>query len=388
MSIAVMSRLFKAHLGSASRKMLAIRLGDFADDDGRGIWPTVGRLASETELSERTVQRLLKEFVDEGLLVVVSEGGGRPGQATRYDFSMDKITRLEQAKSSVNGCHHVTGDTMAPVTLTAETGDTDDIDGCHHVTQTVIEPLDKSLSERARESEREAKEDRKAFQRAFKKSFSAWPTFLSDSEPDAFRAWSGLSIDERKMASEEAGRYVEAARSSGRKHVCSFAVYLREKRWEKLPARAEPAVDAPVPAAPFGKMWAARVYEHLFAGPSQVGNLTQLERRMVDEGRYTAVQFMAEKQAKQGFPQVNQMFELASGGRGSLVPAWLRPLADRMVPVKVGGDVWCAWIAAHVERGWPWPDVGRMEFVHLPAGGPDALNDLQDQLRELKNDNA
>ena len=49
MSIAVMSRLFKAQLGSPSRKMLAIRLADFADDDGRGIWPTVGRLAQETE---------------------------------------------------------------------------------------------------------------------------------------------------------------------------------------------------------------------------------------------------------------------------------------------------------------------------------------------------
>ena len=36
MSIAVMSRLFKAQLGSPSRKMLAIRLADFADDVGRG----------------------------------------------------------------------------------------------------------------------------------------------------------------------------------------------------------------------------------------------------------------------------------------------------------------------------------------------------------------
>ncbi|WQP08750.1 helix-turn-helix domain-containing protein [Sinorhizobium meliloti] len=66
MSIAIMSQLFRAHLGSTNRKMLAVRLADFADDDGKGIWPTVGRLAQETELSQRSVQRILAEFVEEG----------------------------------------------------------------------------------------------------------------------------------------------------------------------------------------------------------------------------------------------------------------------------------------------------------------------------------
>ena len=388
MSIAVMSRLFKAQLGSPSRKMLAIRLGDFADDDGRGIWPTVGRLAHETELSERTVQRLLKDFVDEGLLVVVSEGGGRPGTSTRYDFNMTKLASFEERKSALDGCHHVTGDTMTPVTLDAERGDTDDREGCHHVTRTVIEPLDKPLSERARESGKEIREERKATERSFKKAFSAWPTFLSDSEPDAYRAWGSLSVEDRQSAFDEAGRYVEAARATGRKHICSFAVYLREKRWEKLPAQAAAALDAPTLAPPFGKMWSAQVYEQLLAGSIQIGNLSPIERRLVEDGKFTAQHLLMEKQAKQGFPVVNELFERAASRRGARVPAWLQPVAERMVPVKVGDDLWCAWIAEHTRRGWPWPDVGRMEYVHLPAGGPDALNDLQDQLRGLKNDNA
>lgn len=149
MSIAIMSLIFKAQLGSPSRKMLAVRLADFADDEGRGIWPTVGRLAQETELSERTVQRLLREFVEEGLLVVVAEGGGRPGQATRYDFDIRSIKRLKDAKSSADGCHGVTGDTVTPVTLTTETGDIDGRDGWHGVTQTVIEPSDNRKQPRA-----------------------------------------------------------------------------------------------------------------------------------------------------------------------------------------------------------------------------------------------
>lgn len=385
MSIAVMSRLFKAQLGSPSRKMLAIRLGDFADDDGRGIWPTVGRLAHETELSERTVQRLLKEFVEEGLLVVVAEGGGRPGQATRYDFDMMKLEALVRGKTVSNGCHHVTGDTMTPVTLEAETGDTECREGCHHVTQTVIEPLDKPLSERAREDEKESKEDRKAADRAFKKAFRDWPTSLTDSEPDAYRAWMSLSIADRQLAHEEAGRYLEAARATGRKHICSHAVYLREKRWEKLPARAAVAADAPERAKPFGKMWAAQLYELLLSGATQACGLSPLDRQLVEEGKFTAQHLLMDKQAKQGFPAVNDLLERASGGRGALVSLRLQPVAERMAAVKVGGELWQAWAAAHAERGWPWiSDIGRVEWVYLPEGGPRALNDLQDLLRGIE----
>ncbi len=385
MSIAVMSRLFKAQIGSPSRKILAIRLGDFADDEGRGIWPTVGRLANETELSERTVQRLLKEFVDEGLLIVVAEGGGRPGQATRYDFDMMKLEALVRGKTVFNGCHHVTGDTTTPVTLDADTGDTDDIDGCHHVTQTVIEPLNKPSVERERASELENKEIRKANEKAFKKAFASWPTWLTDSEPGAYRAWMSLSIDDRQLASEEVGRYVEAARSTGRKHICSFAVYLSEKRWKKLPDAAQVAENAPAQAAPFGKMWGARVYELLLAGATHVGQLTALEQRMVEAGTYTVEHFLAEKRIKFGFPAVNDLFERASGRRGALVPAYLQPVAERMVAVKVGGDLWQAWVDAHAARGWPWlPKTGTMEYVYLPEGGPDALNELQALLRGIE----
>ncbi|WP_033050474.1 helix-turn-helix domain-containing protein, partial [Sinorhizobium meliloti] len=127
MSIAIMSQLFKAHLGSTNRKMLAVRLADFADDDGKGIWPTVGRLAQETELSERSVQRILAEFVEEGLLVVVRKGGSRPGEATRYDFNMAALARLKAPKTASDGCHGVTHDTVSPVTAATPMGDTDDV---------------------------------------------------------------------------------------------------------------------------------------------------------------------------------------------------------------------------------------------------------------------
>ena len=393
MSIAVMSRLFKAQIGSPSRKILAIRLGDFAEDEGRGIWPTVGRLANETELSERTVQRLLKEFVDEGLLIVVAEGGGRPGQATRYDFDMMKLEALVRGKTVSNGCHHVTGDTMTPVTLDTETGDTDDIDGCHHVTQTVIEPLNKPSLERARErdgiSASEETEERKSIERDFKRVLRDWPTFLNEDEPKAFAEWLKLTAVERRSASENAQRYVAAVKAgkatTGKSYVCFLKTYLSQKRWEKLPAPAQVAANAPAQAAPFGKMWAARVYELLLAGATHVGQLTALEQRMVEAGTFSVEHLLAEKQIKFGFPAVNDLFERAAGRRGALVPAYLQAMAERMTAVKVGGDLWQAWVAAHAVHGWPWlPNTGTMEYVYLPEGGPDVLNELQALLRGIE----
>jgi len=384
MSIAVMSRLFKAQLGSPSRKMLAIRLADFADDDGRGIWPTVGRLALETELSERTVQRLLRDFVDEGLLIVVAEGGGRPGQATRYDFDMRALDHLQAGKPAADGCHGVTGVMVSPVTTEAPTGDIDDADGCHGVTQTVIEPLDKPLGERARENEDDGRESRKSVERSFKRGFHGWPTAISDSEPEAFRVWLSLTPEERQAAVDEAPRYVEAAKATGRKLVCSYAVYLRERRWEKLPAKAVVEQSGSAQAAPLGKMWGARVYELLLNGPTRVVGLTQIEKGLVDSGRYSEEYLLHDKQAKQGFPAVNELFERAAGGRGARVPARLQAIKDLLVQVRIGGDEWKAWADFHSQQGWPWfPDPGNAEWAYFPAGGPDGLNGFEIALRGL-----
>lgn len=384
MSIAVMSRLFKAQLGSPNRKILAIRLADFADDDGRGIWPTVGRLANETELSERTVQRLLREFVDDGLLIVVAEGGGRPGQATRYDFDMRVLERFAGAKKVVDGCHGDTGVTVSPVTTEAATGDNGDRDGCHGVTQTVIEPSYNPSLERARESEQESKENRKAVEKAFKRAFHAWPTFVDDSEPKAWKAWNALTADERIKAFEETPRYIEVVKATGRGKICSYQIYLIEKRWEKLPVKAEVQQSGSVPAAQLGKIWGARVYELLLNGPTNHVSLTPIEQSIADSGRFTEEFLIREKQARHGFPAVNELFEKAGNRRGALVPTRLQAIKDLLVQVRIGSDEWKAWEAFHLERGWPWlTDLGSAEWVYFPAGGPDGLNGFEIALRGL-----
>jgi hypothetical protein len=81
--------------------MVAIRLADVAKDDGTKILPSLLSVASAAELSERQVQRIMKEFRKAGLLILVRPGGGR-GNPTEYRFDLVAIDRLPYAK-------HLTG---------------------------------------------------------------------------------------------------------------------------------------------------------------------------------------------------------------------------------------------------------------------------------------
>ena len=235
----------------------------------------------------------------------------------------------------------------------------------------------------AREGEREEGENhpasRKAIERAFERAFQAWPTSVSDSRPEAWKAWADLSPDERQQAAEEAGRYEAAVKAGGRKHLCSHAVYLREKRWTRLEPQASEERPAAVLAKPFGKLWQAARIKHLLAGvtgPAPV--LTRVEQQMVQAGRFTAEQLLADKRVKTGFPAINAMHEKATHRQGVTVSTALQPLAEMMEAVRVGSERWEEWRLEHEVRGWPWvPDPGRQEWVYFPAGGPGGLRDFE-----------
>ena len=206
MSIMIMSRLFRMNLGGCNRKLLAVRLADFADDDGRGIYPGVKRLANETELSERTIQRILADFVQEGILVVIKEASGRPGQTTRYDFDLARLFAYAPPK---------TGDTVSPVDETetgdnsAERGDTGDRDGCHGVTRTVIEPPIEPLKEResASAGSENSEDDPHKLTKRVKaleigSNRNPWPGAAGSSTQWAATQFKTLSPEDRKLAEE------------------------------------------------------------------------------------------------------------------------------------------------------------------------------------------
>lgn len=371
MSIAIMSQLFKAHLGSTNRKMLAVRLADFADDDGKGIWPTVGRLARETELSERTVQRILSEFVDEGLLIVRRKGGWKPGEGTRYDFNMSALVRLQAAKVAAEGCHGDTRDTVTPMTAETGTGDTDDVEGCHGDTQTVIEPpIEPSdLREGGREASEEGQEpeDPRKIDAAFWALVKNWPQFDGMPKEPARRAWHALTADERREAAERFPRWLQLLRAQKKSYTPAPSTYFEEKLWKDVPAQDEAAKPVNAMAAPFGKLWsAARISELLMAPTGIIAPPTQFQLSLIRQGKTTLDEVRAEQRMRCGWPAVNTMHERARERQGWLCPLALEEVAQSFQHVHRDGEQLAAWRREHQRRGWPFPEGKLPDWSYFP----------------------
>jgi len=120
MSVHVSSLVYRRKFGSAQRKAVALKLADHAGDDGSRIFPGVATIAAEAEVSERTVQRVLKAFVEEGLLIVVRRGGRGPTDATEYRLDLEAVSALPPTKgvreTSLNGSGRK-GDSMTPIAI-------------------------------------------------------------------------------------------------------------------------------------------------------------------------------------------------------------------------------------------------------------------------------
>lgn len=196
---------------------------------------------------------------------------------------------------------------------------------------------------------------------------------MTDSQPEARKVWASLSSDERAKAAELAAAYVEASKAVGRKMVCSAAVYLREKRWENLPAKpAEPA--KPELARPYGKAWmAARLCdltrdprpESLWPAPSN------FVRAQIEAGGETAAKVRAERLARYGFPKVYEMDEAARANQGSVVKAQAVALGEDFVSTDLDGVVGSAWRRLFERMNLPWLPVvnGWPRYAYLPVVG-------------------
>ena len=267
-----------------------------------------------------------------------------------------------------------------------------------------------------RERGRDGGEDHRSVVKAFKRAFMAWPTAISDSEPQAFDVWASLSPTERDAAAAGAERYVTASKATGRKMVCSFAVYLREHRWEKLPeAAAVAAKPVSREVRPFGPGWASLRFRALLGGPVELGDpdVTRAKR----EANYQASRQMlgaAKAEATyrnmgheigaggellfpddfeermwrahvvaNGYPEVNRLDKAASEGRSLPAPEGFDPVAQLMEAVPVGLQTWKAWQAEFERRHWPWlPSPGKQPVVFFPVGGPEGLAVFEQAIRD------
>lgn len=101
MSNYVSAIVYRKKVGSAVRKAVLAYCADKASDDGRGVWASKGTIAAQTECARSTVIKTIKDFVAEGLLVVVGERTCLNGATVEYDINLDVLADLPDAENTI-----------------------------------------------------------------------------------------------------------------------------------------------------------------------------------------------------------------------------------------------------------------------------------------------
>lgn len=390
MSAFLLGRGFRADMGTCIRKLVLLKLIDACEDDGSRIFPAMETVARAAQCSKRQVQREIRAMIEVGLLRLVREGGSGRRSTNEYHMDLAVLDRIAAEGWEAVAGDTAKGDTVSPLEegSKGDTGDTDRVtpatpkgDNGSHTTP----PDSSSDSSGARAGasasgeEGEAVEGgggRKAVERAFERAFREWPTSISDSRPEAWKAWSELSPGDREAAAREASRYVEACRTqAGRQRICSHGVYLRERRWERLP-EAKPAPVASRFEPAFGPAFAVAVWRELMAGPqAALPPMKRWEEEAVASGHIDGAKLAFDRQAKHGWPELNRMFAMAGRG-GTAIPAGsLDHLKHLVEAVPVDTETFAAWRLEHELRGWPWADgFGFGRVMYFPRGGPAGLD--------------
>lgn len=116
MSWHVVAAVAERKVGSHARRLLLITMADKANRDGSGIYASVSTLARESEITDRTVQRLMKEFTDEGLIKLVGKRSCKGGHTNEYDIDLEVVEKLPVLENKYVRRESVSGDMIAPVT--------------------------------------------------------------------------------------------------------------------------------------------------------------------------------------------------------------------------------------------------------------------------------
>ena len=273
------------------------------------------------------------------------------------------------------------------------------------------------------QNERERARDRdaeKEVERWLRKVHPKWPSFVTDSAPKALTAALALSAEDRDAAADRLADYVSAAKVGGRTIICTFAVYLAERRWEKLPeATAATAKPVSREIRPFGPAWSTMRFRALLAGHVDVGepDVTrakreanyQASRQMLGAAKAEATYrnmgheigeggellFPSDFEERvwrahvmaNGYPEVARLDKAAGEGRSLPAAQTFDPVAHLMEAVPVGLRVWKEWQAEFERRQWPWlPSPGKQPVVFFPAGGPEAFEQFVQAIRDEGND--
>lgn len=103
MSIRLMSLMWEINFPTQSQLLVALKMADYANDQGDSIYPSRSRIAVLTQCSESTAKNVLRAFRSVGLLHVLKEGGSGPRSTTHYGLNLKLILALHKGDCQLVG---------------------------------------------------------------------------------------------------------------------------------------------------------------------------------------------------------------------------------------------------------------------------------------------
>lgn len=187
----------------STTRLVLHTIGMYMNEVGEGCYPSVANICEKSGLDKKTVLKHIGVARDAGW-ISVAQHGFRGQRWKRQEYAAnwperDLISGGVPVEEN-EGCGAVPPALKVNkvVELVPEGGG---IEGSKVVEQLhqdknspITSPVTSPIEREARE-ENSKKEDRKAIERSFKKAFRDWPRSLTDSEPDAYRAWQSLTIE-------------------------------------------------------------------------------------------------------------------------------------------------------------------------------------------------
>lgn len=364
-----------------------------------GCFPSQQTLAADCEISRAGLNNILTDLEQAGLIAREQRRNEQTNRqkSTAYHFAFERDFVAKPSPESGHGkeAEAVSNNCEKP---SPENGESrvQNLD-----TNPVREPV--SITSNLRESVRDAGEGNEEteaqpentktrndrIERDFKRWYRTWPTYVTDSEASARKVWFGLNDAERADALALTARFIETAKASGRTKFVSAQIYLREKQWQRLEAKAGKA-GGPVLSAAFGKAWMAMRLSELLKPCAALPPLAPATQKAIVAGMLNRAKEDQLHREKHGWPVVSRMHAKAQEREGVYVAQGLAELGEGFQSVKVGSELCQAWEALHRARGWPWMPMGKWEWLYMPkADGLDvdsALRRFQEALTGGRSD--
>ena len=86
---------------SQNEKLVLLALADHADDDGY-CFPSIRRISWKTDYSERSVQRIIRKLMRDGIVEVTKEASGRPGKPRVYLLDLERAALKAPFETGAN----------------------------------------------------------------------------------------------------------------------------------------------------------------------------------------------------------------------------------------------------------------------------------------------